>query len=81
MPETPEESAKAIEAVEKAQEAEYGTYVATVAIDIGGARAFNVGDPVPVSHVDRGVVRAEQVAKTTTKAGQAAAGVVTTSKG
>lgn len=51
-------------------EAEYGTYVATQVIHIGGARAFNPGDPVPVSHVTRGVVSAHQVAKTT-KAGRA----------
>ena len=62
-----------------AQVAEYGTYVALSPIDINGARAFNVGDPVPASHVERGVVLDEQVAKTTTKAGrEAAAAVVTT---
>lgn len=43
--------------------AEYGTYVATTPIDIDGARAFNAGDPVPVSHVDRGVVPVGQVRK------------------
>lgn len=52
-------------------DAEYGTYVATQVIHIDGARAFNPGDPVPVSHVQRGVVFAHQVAKTTTKAGRA----------
>jgi hypothetical protein len=41
----------------EAQRAEYGTYVAVVPIDINGARAFNPGDAVPVSHVERGVVR------------------------
>ena len=51
--------------------AEYGTYVAAEAIDIDGARAFNVGDAVPTSHVERGVVLDSQVKKTTTKAGQA----------
>ena len=56
----------------QAQSKEYGTYVATVAIDIGTARAFNVGDPVPVSHVERGVVSSDQVAKTTTKAAERA---------
>jgi hypothetical protein len=40
----------------EAQRIEYGTYVAVVPIDIGGARAFNVGDPVPVSHVENKVV-------------------------
>ena len=49
----------------------YGTYVAAVAIDINGARAFNAGDPVPTTHVDAGIVDAEQVAKVSTKAGQA----------
>jgi hypothetical protein len=38
----------------EAQRIEYSTYVALVPIDIGGARAFNVGDPVPVSHVENG---------------------------
>lgn len=53
------------------QAAEYGTYVANKPIDFGGARAFNPGDPVPVSHVDRGLVSADDVEKTTTKAGKA----------
>ncbi len=51
---------------------EYGQYVAAGPIYIGGARAFNEGDPVPASHVERGVVEADQVSKPTTKAGQAA---------
>ncbi len=51
----------------QAQAAEYGKYVATVAIDIHGARAFNPGDPVPVSHVDRGVVSRESVVGSSTK--------------
>jgi hypothetical protein len=55
-----------------AQKAEWGTYVATQPIDIGGARAFNTGDPVPVSHVENKVVPQDSVAKTTTKAAQAA---------
>jgi hypothetical protein len=64
------------------QRAEYGTYVAVTAIDIEGVRAFNEGDAVPVSHVSGGVVRADQVAKVTTKAGREAAGITTdTSKG
>jgi hypothetical protein len=41
---------------------EWGQYVATGPIDIGSARAFNEGDPVPASHVTRGVVRPDQVA-------------------
>lgn len=52
--------------------AEYGTYVAVVPININGARAFNPGDPVPVSHVERGVVEQDQVQKNTTKAGRQA---------
>lgn len=60
------------EELRQAQEAEYGTYVATQPIDIGSARAFNIGDPVPVSHVTRGVVSEDAVAKQTTKAGKAA---------
>lgn len=61
----------------EAQEKEYGVYVATETIFIGGARAFNVGDPVPVSHVEREnpPVNKDQVAKVTTKAGRAAAGL------
>jgi hypothetical protein len=65
----------------EAQLKEYGTYVAVVPIDIGGARAFNPDDPVPVSHVDNGVVASDQVAKVTTKAGREAAGVDTEKKG
>lgn len=72
-----------VEELRKAQAAEYGTYVATGPIDIGGTRAFNLGDPVPVSHIERGVVAADQVVKTTTKAGQAipVAGTDTPEKG
>ena len=55
-----------------AQAAEYSTYVATEEILIDGARAFNVGDAVPVSHVERGVVSPDSVAKQSTKAGRAA---------
>lgn len=53
--------------------AEYGTYVAVAPIFLNGARAFNVGDPVPVGHVKRGVVNHAQVrevkAATTEKKG------------
>ncbi len=35
-----------------AQHAEYSTYVATVPILHGGARAYNPGDPVPISNVE-----------------------------
>lgn len=54
------------------QRREYGKYVATEAIFIGNARAFNPGDPVPVSHVENGVVRKDQVAGANTKAATAA---------
>lgn len=61
------------EELRQAQATEFGTYVANKPINIGSARAFNVGDPVPVSHVDRGIVSADDVEKTTTKAGKALA--------
>lgn len=56
----------------QAQAAEYSQFVATQPIDIGGARAFNVGDAVPASHVKRGVVPKDSVAKPETKAGEQA---------
>lgn len=55
------------EELRAAQEAEYGTYVAKEQIKIGGALAFNAGDPVPVSHVKRGIVANSQVEKATTE--------------
>ena len=61
------------EELREAQRKEYGTYVAAQTIFIEGARAFNVGDPVPVSHVERHVVDADAVTKVTTKAGREAA--------
>lgn len=64
-----------------AQAREYGTYVATEPIFIGGARAFNVGDAVPVGHVDDGIVPKTAVAKATTKAGEAAAAKATAGEG
>lgn len=62
-------------------ESEYGVYVAVQTVFIDGARAFNVGDPVPVSHVKRGVVAAELVTKPTTKTGQAKIADATNEKG
>lgn len=59
----------------EALQAEWGTYVALTPIFINGARAANTGDPVPASHVQRGVVSSGQVSKVTTKAGRAAAGI------
>lgn len=61
--------------LEAEQRKEYGTYVAVGPIFIDGARAFNRGHAVPVSHVERGVVSPEQVAKLSTKAGRQAAGI------
>ncbi|HET7736455.1 MAG TPA: hypothetical protein VFK52_10795 [Nocardioidaceae bacterium] len=55
-----------------AQVAEYSVYVASKEILIDGARAFGPGDPVPVSHVERGVVSEDDVVKQSTKAGKAA---------
>lgn len=40
------------EAWAEAHAAEYSKYVATEAINLGGARAFNIDDPVPRGHVD-----------------------------
>lgn len=57
-----------------AQTAEYGKWVAKEPIDIGGARAFNPGDPVPSSHVENGVVRKDQVVGAKTKTAAAVTG-------
>lgn len=57
--------------------AEYGRWIATEPIDIDGVRAFNVGDAVPVSHVDSGVVPKSAVSGVNTKA----AAAVLTEKG
>lgn len=64
----------AVDDFQKQQEAEYGTYVAIEPINIGGARAFNPGDPVPKGHVERGVVDETQVAKANTKAAKTVTG-------
>lgn len=47
----------------EAQRAEWGVYVATQPIYIDGVRAFNAGDPVPVSHLENGVVSSDDVEK------------------
>jgi hypothetical protein len=60
---------------------EYGQYVAVVPIDLNGARAFNIGDPVPASHVERQVVDTDQVSRLASKAGQAAVAATTTKEG
>jgi len=62
---------------EKATAKEYGQYVAKEAIEIGGARAFNAGDPVPASSVESGAVDRSQVVGSNTKT----AAAVTSEKG
>lgn len=42
-----------VEEYAAALEVEYGTYVATQPIVINGVRAYNAGNPVPVSNVDQ----------------------------
>lgn len=54
-------------------EAEYGKYVAKVAIDVGGARAFNPGDPVPASSVESGSIPRELVVGSNSKTAQSVA--------
>lgn len=49
------------EELRRAQEEEYGAYRAVEPIDIGTARAFNVGDPVPKSTVESGAVSKDKV--------------------
>jgi hypothetical protein len=57
---------------QQALQREYNTYVAVEAIDVNGARAFNPGHPVPVSHVENGIVPRTSVVKVDTKAAKAA---------
>lgn len=57
-----------------AQVAEYSKYVAKEPIDIGGARAFNPGDPVPASSVASGAVRKDQVVGANTQTAAAVTG-------
>lgn len=63
-----------VESFRSEQEAEYGEYIAVEAIDVDGVRAFNAGDPVPKSHVTRGVVDKSAVARRDTKAAKAVTG-------
>ena len=53
------------------QAAEYGKWVAKDVILIDGGRAFNPGDPVPVGHVESGLVSKDQVVGAQTKAAAA----------
>lgn len=50
-----------LEQYQAGQISEWEAYVASQVIDIDGARAFNPGDAVPASHVERGVVKLTQV--------------------
>lgn len=72
-PDQPTTAAEQRDAVQK----EWSQYVALAPIYVKGARAFNAGDPVPASHVKNGVVRSDEVAKSSTKA----AAAVTEQKG
>ena len=63
-----ENATETAESRREAQRAEYGRYVAKEAIFIDGARAFNAGDPVPVSHVESGAVDKSQVVGASSKA-------------
>lgn len=57
-------AAMAVVAAEReAQRVEWGTYVATEPIFILGVRAANEGDPIPVQHVERGIVPLDKVRK------------------
>ena len=49
---TPTGPTSAVEMIE-AQRDEYTKYIAVTEINIGNARAFNTGDPVPASTVER----------------------------
>jgi hypothetical protein len=51
------------------REAEYGRYRANQVINIDGVRAFNAGDPVPVSHVTRKIVTKDLVDDVSVKKG------------
>lgn len=74
-------SPRTLSEFDNALEAEWKTYVAVVDIDLQGGRAVNRGGAVPVTLVNEGIVSPDQVAKLTTKAGRAAAGLPDDSKG
>jgi hypothetical protein len=63
MPDNPQTLEQHLAAVAK----EYSQYVAAEPIDIDGVRAFNPGHPVPVSHVEGGLVDKAQVKSTRSK--------------
>lgn len=70
----PEDPAAEARARLETQAKEYGEYVAVNAIAINGVRAFNAGDPVPKSHVEREIVSKDDVAKVGTKKAEAVTG-------
>lgn len=64
-----------LEEMQAAQEKEYSQYVAVEVIYHSGARAYNIGDPVPAGNVtEYGYADQGLVAKTSTKAAKAALG-------
>lgn len=58
---------QSVEDYKAALQAEWGQFTAKEPIDIDGVRAFNVGDPVPASHVKGAVVAKSQVEQVATK--------------
>jgi len=71
----PADPAMTLEELRAAQRKEYSQYVAVSAIEHAGVRAYNPGDPVPASNVDKhGYLDAGLVAKAGTKAAKAATG-------
>lgn len=62
-----ENSVETAEDRRAAQQAEYGRFVAKEQIFVDGALAFGPGDPVPVSHVESGVVDKSKVVGANTK--------------
>jgi hypothetical protein len=64
-------TAEETEARVKEQAAEWGTWVAVAPIDHNGVRAYNPGDPVPSSNVERhGYDKAGSVKKIASKEAQ-----------
>lgn len=67
----PVASPEEVEKLRAALEQDWGTFIAVQPISFNGAPAYNVGDPVPASNVQRHGYEAQGlVAKVTTKAGQ-----------
>lgn len=74
--ETTAEDAVAVRTAEQRREAvqkEYGEFIAVEPIDHDGARAYNVGDPVPAANVERwDYLGRKLVARQATKAAEQA---------